>query len=774
MAMWIVPCRSQRRPSCDPSEPGRQKCGRQWGCVMPVILIIAAILAITPDQCRAACVDYKDFLHPAGIAATPVGQRYVAASGTHAYVTDVERGFCVIDVADPHNPRLVGSLEAPRYLWDVAATGSHAYVTTFDGGVLYAIDVSNPEIPRIVASLSMPGMTCGIEVSGAHAYVAGGDLYAVAISDPVHPQIVGTLEVPGNAVAVAVSGDHAYIADLSGRLLIADVSDPAHPLLIGSLDTPRPIWVVAVSEGLACLGEYVDGGPGGLCIVDVSDPCHPTLLGVLDSLGTVFSACVSQGLACASTYDRGLVVVDLTEPAIPTVIDSFAFPYYWAGGLAIPPAPSSSQQVVYLAGGIAYDPLGSSGHFHAIEISPRPHPTPHASLRLPCCGCDAAAIGSHVCIAGGYSGLQIVDVADPQNPTIEGSVDTPDCALAVAVSKGHAFIADNHSGLQVVDIRDPQHPQIVGSVDTEGAGAVAVSGKYAYIADGTFGIRVCDVSNPSDPRIVGCADTPDFAEDVAIAGTFAFVADWRSGLQVVDVSIPDAPQIVGALDLPAYSEAIAVSGRYVYLVTNWPDLQFYVIDVLDPRNPGVVGRTSILDWGSLAVAGRYVYLANLAMGVQIFDASDPENPRSAGFVGTGNAMWGLEVSDLYLFALDHYGCHNQVSTLWIYPSQCAPTVSPRTPEVMSAGPAVRAFPNPARGQTSIRLSMPRPDRIRASVWDVAGRLVRTLYEGDLPAGTRDLHWDGLDNGGKPVSAGVYWVRVKSIDGTSARRLVVLP
>jgi flagellar hook assembly protein FlgD len=45
------------------------------------------------------------------------------------------------------------------------------------------------------------------------------------------------------------------------------------------------------------------------------------------------------------------------------------------------------------------------------------------------------------------------------------------------------------------------------------------------------------------------------------------------------------------------------------------------------------------------------------------------------------------------------------------------------------------------------------------VYDVAGRLVRMLHRGPLPAGTISLVWDGHDRFGHRVAAGVYLFRV---------------
>jgi hypothetical protein len=68
------------------------------------------------------------------------------------------------------------------------------------------------------------------------------------------------------------------------------------------------------------------------------------------------------------------------------------------------------------------------------------------------------------------------------------------------------------------------------------------------------------------------------------------------------------------------------------------------------------------------------------------------------------------------------------------------------------------FPQPARGTQQIRLSVGRETSLAVTVHELTGRLVRRLHGGALPAGETTLLWNGRDENGRPVSAGVYWIR----------------
>jgi hypothetical protein len=71
-----------------------------------------------------------------------------------------------------------------------------------------------------------------------------------------------------------------------------------------------------------------------------------------------------------------------------------------------------------------------------------------------------------------------------------------------------------------------------------------------------------------------------------------------------------------------------------------------------------------------------------------------------------------------------------------------------------------AFPNPTAGPTTLSFALPLADQVEAHVYDVAGRHVRTLQTGRLPAGQYQLPWDGREEGGRAVSAGIYFYRLR--------------
>jgi hypothetical protein len=83
----------------------------------------------------------------------------------------------------------------------------------------------------------------------------------------------------------------------------------------------------------------------------------------------------------------------------------------------------------------------------------------------------------------------------------------------------------------------------------------------------------------------------------------------------------------------------------------------------------------------------------------------------------------------------------------------------------------RVGPVPSRGSVHAALELARPAEVHADVFDVRGRLVRSVV-GTLPAGRQRIRWDGRLDDGAPAGSGVYWMRLRA-EGLEKTSKVVL-
>ncbi|MHB1038428.1 MAG: Ig-like domain-containing protein [Pirellulales bacterium] len=361
-------------------------------------------------------------------------------------------------------------------------------------------------------------------------------LYAqgVAIGNAVAAGTTTTITTNGSFDLV--DGPHAITArqtlpgedesaDSAALEVTIDTVAPEYrdPVRRGGYDTGGRTAGVTVSGTLAYLADL----DRGLVTIDVTNPAAPVRLGGYDAGTYAYGVAVIGTTAYVANNTAGLVIIDVTNPAAPARL----------GG---------------------YDTSGEAR--------------------------DVAVSGNRVYVADGHAGLQIIDVTNPAAPVRLGGYDTAGYAHSVVVSGTLAYVADSGSGLQIIDVGNPAAPVRLGTLDTSGAAYdVSISGTLAYVADDNAGLVVIDVTNPAAPVRLGGYDTGGYAYDVAVSGTRAYVADNNAGLVVIDVTNPAAPVRLGGYDTGGYAYGVAVSGTLAYVSDYYGGLAIF--DVLPPSTP---------------------------------------------------------------------------------------------------------------------------------------------------------------------------------------------
>jgi hypothetical protein len=84
-----------------------------------------------------------------------------------------------------------------------------------------------------------------------------------------------------------------------------------------------------------------------------------------------------------------------------------------------------------------------------------------------------------------------------------------------------------------------------------------------------------------------------------------------------------------------------------------------------------------------------------------------------------------------------------------------------------------AAPNPFNPLTTLRFRIPTAGSTQLGVFDLHGRLVKSLVRDQLPAGEHTVSWNGRDALGRPVSSGVYFVRLLTPGGEELSRKLLL-
>lgn len=92
-----------------------------------------------------------------------------------------------------------------------------------------------------------------------------------------------------------------------------------------------------------------------------------------------------------------------------------------------------------------------------------------------------------------------------------------------------------------------------------------------------------------------------------------------------------------------------------------------------------------------------------------------------------------------------------------------------TPQTMIA---LQCNPNPFSTSTLISYALPQAGRVTVSIWDASGRCVRILIDANEAGGNHSVQWDGADDAGCLLSAGVYFSRIETDRFTITRKVLL--
>ncbi len=98
------------------------------------------------------------------------------------------------------------------------------------------------------------------------------------------------------------------------------------------------------------------------------------------------------------------------------------------------------------------------------------------------------------------------------------------------------------------------------------------------------------------------------------------------------------------------------------------------------------------------------------------------------------------------------------------------TAAAQTPPPLAI---LQAAPNPFNPRTTVRYSLPAAQPATLRLYDLRGRLVRTLVDEPRPAGVSEATWDGRDQAGRAVAAGAYLARLQAGGRQTTLRLTLV-
>ncbi|HEX9916189.1 MAG TPA: T9SS type A sorting domain-containing protein [candidate division Zixibacteria bacterium] len=96
--------------------------------------------------------------------------------------------------------------------------------------------------------------------------------------------------------------------------------------------------------------------------------------------------------------------------------------------------------------------------------------------------------------------------------------------------------------------------------------------------------------------------------------------------------------------------------------------------------------------------------------------------------------------------------------------------TPNLPMVFSLS---QNYPNPFNPSTTIRFTLPKDDEVTLMIYNVLGQKVKALIDHqDLPAGTKQVEWNGTDANNNPVASGTYFYQITTENNRITKKMVL--
>lgn len=558
-----------------------------------------------------------------------------------AWSTDavaVAAGKAGVLLTDPATLHILGTFHDGG-VYNHLALHDKQLLATRENGYLVRIDIHDPAQPTLLSRLKLAANITALSWHGAHAYLLLDDnsLQIVDSSDKAKLKTLANVSLGAKATALTDDSVHVYLAAGDNGLLILSGDNGK---AIGRYRTTGAARDVAVQRGLA----FVAQGDKGLLILDVRNPAAPVWIGSHGKLGDVRRLRVQDDRVLLANQQGQLSLVDIGRPDLPTT---------WAAYPLRATVPALALQ-----GRAALAATGQK--LQRIDFSTEPPQISNEGLDVGrgvnFGGERRAAIdGNIIYVADWFSGVHLYDISHPDHPTLLSSFHTPGSSKGIAVRDGIAYVADDDHGLQVLDVHDPLQPKLMANLPTPGLAYIPkLVGDTLYLAGHRGGFQVIDVKDPAKPRLISSVQTPGMAWGIAVDGDTAYVADDQAGLLLIDAKDARQAKLLGDFNPGGRAEDVMVRDGIAYV--SFFDQGLYILDVRDPTAPRQLGHLQTPgNARGIALQGDHLYLADWLAGVQVVDIADPARPKLVGSYDTPGAAWGVNVQGDNAYVLDWWG-----------------------------------------------------------------------------------------------------------------------
>ncbi|MEP6902217.1 MAG: FG-GAP-like repeat-containing protein [Actinomycetota bacterium] len=277
----------------------------------------------------------------------------------------------------------------------------------------------------------------------------------------------------------------------------------------------------------------------------------------------------------------------------------------------------------------------------------------------------------NIAVQGGYycSGAFIYDITNPDAPVLASRYDpgnNQQFLEAIVVGNRGYFGSGNGGGVHIVDLTNPYSPVLLGIVNsTNGNGHNSIhemmvinQNGATYLIEnfnslsGNKILKVINITNPASPVFKWDLNPTDtqWVHAFHIRGNKMYTSGWAGKIEIYDIGNlnTQAPTLLGAIqgNSTNHSTWTSEDGNYLYSCRETLDGDVRVYDVRNPAQPLLVKSIKAGDLGVNAISphnpvvmGNKLYVSWYQAGLQVFDITNPADPKRIGQFDTFQAAF---------------------------------------------------------------------------------------------------------------------------------------
>jgi hypothetical protein len=247
---------------------------------------------------------------------------YTTVSGSQALYDEVT--FTVSKYGTPVAPVVTGILDTDN-AQSIDVQGNYVYLADTNSG-LKIIDVTDPSNPYVIGSLNNGFGFHDVQVYGNYVYAAAKNhFYGINVTVKDNPIVEYSHVVTGNGESVCVKFPYAYFCRSWSSAYIFNIGNPTSWIMLGFIEENTFLNSIYAQDNLLIISE----GGNGIKLFDIADPAHPAFIkSVLTSVA--YDTFIDGNYAYVADDGGGFrIVKDIYTPASAYIVKTIDYPDFF-------------------------------------------------------------------------------------------------------------------------------------------------------------------------------------------------------------------------------------------------------------------------------------------------------------------------------------------------------------------------------------------------------------------------------------------------------------